>query len=197
MAAPNLPSCDLRLHKRPFGRRVFCSSPSHVSFLKVGVLYMRPIRLSHHQMEGQVELTHSAHALSSKRSGGVDRASRGEVRESIAIEIGATFRRCANSKEEKSMNAALLILHVFMGLGIATHGARSCWAGSGGDDINYTGASGKSTAMTSDSFNAVAEPRQRGGWRHRSGPEDGAAVGLEASTGAAECEAGPGATKLH
>jgi enamine deaminase RidA (YjgF/YER057c/UK114 family) len=39
---------------------VFCSSPSQLSFLKFCVLYMRPIGLDLHQMEGQVELTHSA-----------------------------------------------------------------------------------------------------------------------------------------
>ena len=52
---------------------------------------MRPSGLSHHLMEGKGELRHVRHALSPERSDGVDRASRSEGRESIAIEIRATF----------------------------------------------------------------------------------------------------------
>jgi putative oxidoreductase len=41
------------------------------------------------------------------------------------------------------MNAALLILHVGMGLGIVAHGAQKLFGWFGGGDINYTGAYGK------------------------------------------------------
>ena len=51
--------------------------------------------------------------------------------------------RCPKSKEEKSRNAALLIPHEVMGLGIAAHSARKLfgWVAVGG--INVTGAYGK------------------------------------------------------
>ena len=41
------------------------------------------------------------------------------------------------------MNAALLILHVVMGLGIAAHGARELFGWFAGGGINATGAYGK------------------------------------------------------
>ena len=46
------------------------------------------------------------------------------------------------SKEEKSVSAALLILHVVMGLAIATHGAQKLFGWFEGG-INGTGAYGK------------------------------------------------------
>ena len=41
------------------------------------------------------------------------------------------------------MNAALLILHVVMGLGIAAHGAHELFGWFAGGGINATGAYGK------------------------------------------------------
>ena len=43
------------------------------------------------------------------------------------------------------MNAALLILHVVMGLGVAAHGARKLFGWFAGGGINATGASAQRT----------------------------------------------------
>src|SRR5262249_37457531 len=68
---------------------------------------------------------------------------------------------------------------------------RSCLAGSGAAASTAPELMARA-ATTSDSFNAVAEPRRRlelsgtsgaGCWGHRGGPEDGAPVSLEASNG--------------
>ena len=59
------------------------------------------------------------------------------------IEQAAAKCGSAKSKEEKSMNAALLILHVVMGLGIAAHGARKLFGSFAVGGINATGAHGK------------------------------------------------------
>ena len=58
------------------------------------------------------------------------------------------------------MNAAVLTLHLVMGLGIAAHSAQKLFGWFGGGGINGTELMARA-ATTSDSFNAVAEPRRR------------------------------------
>jgi hypothetical protein len=65
------------------------------------------------------------------------------VRESIAIEIGATFRPLCEEQRGEECEHGILILHVAMGLGIAAYGARKLFDCFAGDGINATGAYGK------------------------------------------------------
>jgi len=95
---------------------------------------MRPIGLSHHLMDGE-ENSHTGASCLIRKKCRVDRTSRGEGRESIAIEIRLTFGSLC--KEWKR-----------------------CLAGSGAAASTALEIMARA-ATTSDSFNAVAEPRRR------------------------------------